>query len=160
MIRKLTSDDFELAKNLVPEVRLAEFKETYLTGLSMWMALGYFKDDILTGIVGVYYPRQYPEWQLIEQYCDDSNELTDMMDQVCSAFESYKIYRFSWILRDYDIDNLKNFIPVRYTNFLDYKTDPWSRPTFSGHFGSLFMNDYLPVSSETYCSVLQGEFRK
>lgn len=160
MIRRLTEADYNLVKDIVPAVRLHEFKETYLSGLAMWIALGMFTDEKLIGIVGIYYPREYPEWYLIEQYCDNNDELSVLLDKSCAAFENFGIYRFAWLLRDYDIDNLKSFIPDRYITLLDYKTPAWSRPPYSGHFGSLFMNNMLPVSSETYCSILKEEFRK
>lgn len=159
MIRKLTEADYDLVKDIVPAIRLFDFKETYLSGLAMWFALGMFKGEKLIGIVGAYYPREYPEWHFIEQYCDDENELKELLDEACNSFEKYGIYRFSWLLRDYDIDNLKNFMPERYITLLDYKTAAWSRPTYSGHFGTLFMNECLPVNSEVYCSVLKSEFR-
>lgn len=161
MITKLTAGNIEDVKKIIPPSRLEEFKETYLSGLVTWYAFGYYDDEgIIKGLSCTYFSGEEPEWSMLDQYCDDPDDLIKMVDQVCTRFERYGIYRFNWIDLDYSLDYMKNFIPERYTSYRDYETDPWMKPKYKKHSGTLYSSGWHPVKSTVNFSVLANKYRE
>lgn len=159
MIRKLTIADLEDVKSIIPASKIYEFKETYLSDLVTWYAFGYFDDNKLKGISCVYFAGIEPEWSLLEQHCDDHEDLVKMIDGVCRKLESYGLFKFTWIDFDYSIDYLENFIPERYVSIKEYETAAWAKTRYSKHHGTLYRSDSHPVKSSVYLSILKTKSR-
>ncbi len=160
MLKKLLAVDIEAIKTILPPNKVYEFKETYLSELVNWYAFGYYDAlENLKGISCTYFSGEEPEWSLLSQYCDDSTDLSDMVDLVCCRFEKRGIFRFNWIDLDYSMDYLKNFIPSRYYSFKDYETPAWQHTKFKRHAGTLYNSGFYPVKSQVYLSILTNADR-
>jgi hypothetical protein len=160
MIKKLTIGNIEDVKKILPPAKLEEFIETYLSKLVTWYAFGYYDSEgNIKGVSCTYFSGEEPEWALLDQYCDDADDLVNMVDEVCARFEKFGIYRFSWLDLDYSMDYMKNFIPSRYLSFKDYTTDPWLKPKYKRHAGTLYNSGWYPVKSTVYFSILEREHR-
>ena len=160
MLKKLTANDIEDIKKILPPAKLYEFTETYLSDLVTWYAFGYYDDsDSLRGISCVHFSGELPEWTLLSQYCDDAADMSNMIAEVCSRFEKGGLFRFSWVDLDYSMDYLSNFIPDRYYSFKDYETPAWTKPRFKRHFDTLYNSGWFPVKSQVYLSILKSKDR-
>jgi hypothetical protein len=159
MLKKLTADDLESVKQILPPSKIYEFKETYLSDLAFWYAFGYYDNNQLKGICCAYFSSDLPEWDLMAHYCDDANDLTKMIDEVCLRFEKHKLFKFSWIDLDYSIDFVKNFVPDRYYSFKEYETPAWQKPRYRKHADTLYNSKWYPVNSTVYYSILKNEER-
>jgi hypothetical protein len=161
MIKKLTIDCLEDVKRIIPQGKIDEFKETYLSDLVTWYAYGYYDEqNVLKGVSCTYFSGDEPEWVLLDQYCDDADDQLIMIDEVCAKFEKHGIYRFSWLDLDYSMDYMKNFIPERYLSFMDYATDAWLKPRYKKHSGTLYSSGWHPVKSTVNFSILENKYRK
>ena len=160
MLRKLTMHHYEQIKTIIPPNKLQEFKETYISDLVTWYAFGYYDDaNTLKGISCTYFSGEEPEWYLLTQYCDDVTDQEIMINEVCTRFEKYGLFRFNWVDLDYSMDFMKNFIPDRYYSFKDYETKAWQRPRYKKHSGTLYNSSWFTVNSEVYYSILKNEDR-
>jgi hypothetical protein len=159
MLKKLTIEDLESVKKILPLAKVYEFKETYLSELAFWYAFGYYDNDQLKGIACAYFSGDLPEWELLAQYCDDSDDLIKMLDEVCERFEKNKLFKFSWVDLDYSMDFIKNFVPSRYYSFKEYETEAWQKPRYRKHAGTLYNSGWYPVKSSVYYSILKNEDR-
>jgi hypothetical protein len=159
MIRKLTKEDTILIKQILPPSKIEHFTNTYLTGLKTWNAFGFFKDNICKGISTSYYSAETPEWYLLNQYSDRSDDMEEMVKEVCCYYEQQHIYRICWLDADYYIDFMKNFIPEQYLHFRDYSVDPFLFPKWNKHYYILYNQQTFPVATRVYVSVLPEEYR-
>lgn len=160
MIRRLNPEDHAIINTVLPPSKIPDFKEKYLSNLKTWIAFGLFNDDNqLTGISCTHYSAEFPQWCLLHQWCDDPNDLKNLVDYVCKKFESYQLYKFNWINYDYSIDYLKNFIPARYITVTEYYTSPLLKPNFPKHYGTLYDSQWSLVKTEVYLSILPEELR-
>jgi len=163
MLKKLRIDHLAQVAQLLPPSRLEDFKETYLSGLKSWHAFGNFssyKENDLTSISCTFYSGEYPEWHYIGHYCDEAEELPTLLNDTIERFEAFGLKRFCWAARTYEIDFLQNYLPDRYMTFLDYKVPAWKKTQFTRHYNSLYSNQWSPVDSEVFVSILKTAFRK
>lgn len=161
MLKKLTAENTEDVKKILPPAKVYEFAETYLSDLVTWYAFGYYDElNNLKGISCAHFSGELPEWTLLHQYCDDAADLSKMVTEVCKRFEDHGLFRFSWLDLDYSMDYMLNFIPDRYYSFKDYETEAWTKPRFKRHFGTLYNSGWFPVKSQVYLSILKSKDRR